>query len=155
MLGADVKELSALARDFSVQSLRLRQAQQFIDGAVNQLPRHWQGSDAQRFPARWRSQHRGLIARNAAMPDETASELNKNASEQEQAGSVAGLGGAPRMEAATVAAPWTEALTRRRRGRQGSSLHPTGRQRGRQRRFAVPRRLGHLQHDQAHTKHAG
>ena len=93
MLGADVEELRALARDFSGSSQSLIQAQKLLDGAVNQLPRYWQGGDAERFAARWRGQHRGVIARTAAELDETSSELNKNAREQHQASSVGSMDG--------------------------------------------------------------
>ncbi|MGO2541956.1 MAG: WXG100 family type VII secretion target [Specibacter sp.] len=93
MLGADVEELRALARDFSGNSQKLAQAQKLIDGAVNQLPRYWQGPDAQRFASQWRGQHRGIISRTGAMLDETATELNKHAVEQEQASSTSSLAG--------------------------------------------------------------
>lgn len=93
MLGADLEELRALARDFSGNSQKLVQAQKIIDGAVNQLPRYWQGPDAQRFASQWRGQHRGVISRTAAMLDESADLLKKNAQEQEQASSVASLSG--------------------------------------------------------------
>lgn len=93
MLGADVEELRALARDFSGNSQKLAQAQKLIDGAVNQLPRYWQGPDAQRFASQWRGQHRGIISRTGAMLEETASELNKHAVEQEQASSTSSLPG--------------------------------------------------------------
>ncbi|MDO5752255.1 WXG100 family type VII secretion target [Arthrobacter sp.] len=105
MLGADVEELRALARDFSGNSQKLSQAQKLLDGAVNQFPRYWQGPDAQRFAAQWRGQHRGVIARTATMLDETANELNKNAREQEQASSVASLGG-PAGVAGNSTNPW-------------------------------------------------
>lgn len=94
MLGADVEQLRALAKEFAGKSASLTQAQRIIDGAVNQLPRYWQGQDAQRFASQWRGQHRGTIARTATMLDETAEQLKKNAQEQEQASSVASLGGA-------------------------------------------------------------
>ncbi|WP_343318451.1 WXG100 family type VII secretion target [Arthrobacter sp. TMP15] len=93
MLGADVEELRALARDFSGNSQKLVQAQKLLDGAVNQLPRYWQGPDAQRFASQWRGQHRGVISRTAAMLDETATELNRHAVEQEQASSTSSLTG--------------------------------------------------------------
>lgn len=93
MLGADVEELRALAKEFSGKSQSLTQAQRIIDGAVNQLPRYWQGQDAQRFAAQWRGQNRAVIARTASMLDETAQQLKTNATEQEQASSVASLGG--------------------------------------------------------------
>lgn len=93
MLGADVDELRALAKEFSGKSQSLTQAQRLIDGAVNQLPRYWQGPDAQRFAAQWRGQHRGIISRTAGMLDETAEQLKTNATEQEKASSVASLSG--------------------------------------------------------------
>lgn len=93
MLGADLEELRALARDFSGNSQKLVQAQKIIDGAVNQLPRYWQGPDAQRFASQWRGQHRGVISRTAAMLDESADLLKKNAQEQEQASSASSLSG--------------------------------------------------------------
>lgn len=93
MLGADVDQLRALAKDFSGKSQSLTQAQRIIDGAVNQLPRYWKGQDAQRFAAQWRGQNRAIIARTAAMLDETAEQLKTNATEQEQASSVGSLGG--------------------------------------------------------------
>ena len=93
MLGADVEELRALARDFSGSSQKLAQAQRTLDGAVNQLPRYWHGPDAQRFASQWRGQHRGVISRTAAMLEDAADLLKKNASEQEQTSSVASLGG--------------------------------------------------------------
>ena len=105
MLGADVEELRALARDFSGNSQKLAQAQKLLDGAVNQLQRSWQGPDAQRFAAQWRGQHRGVIARTATMLDETATKLNTNAREQEQASSVASLGGSPGLPSKLPANP--------------------------------------------------
>ncbi len=93
MLGADVEELRALARDFAGSSQKLAQAQRTLDGAVNQLPRYWQGPDAQRFASQWRGQHRGVISRTAAMLDDAADLLKKNAAEQEQTSSVASLSG--------------------------------------------------------------
>lgn len=105
MLGADVEELRALARGFSGNSQKLVQAQKVLDGAVNQLPRYWQGPDAQRFAAQWRAQHRGVVARTAAMLDETASELNKNAQEQEQTSSAASLGGSTGLPSKFPIAP--------------------------------------------------
>ena len=93
MLGADVEELRALARDFAGSSQKLAQAQRTLDGAVNQLPRYWQGPDAQRFASQWRGQHRGVISRTAAMLDDTADLLKKNATEQEHTSAVASLGG--------------------------------------------------------------
>lgn len=93
MLGADVEELRALAKEFSGKSQSLTQAQRLIDGAVNQLPRYWQGPDAQRFAAQWRGQHRGIISRTAGMLDETAEQLKTNSTEQEKASSVASLSG--------------------------------------------------------------
>ncbi|MHA7268226.1 WXG100 family type VII secretion target [Arthrobacter sp. HLT1-20] len=93
MLGADVAELRALAKEFSGKAQSLTQAQRLIDGAVNQLPRYWQGPDAQRFASRWRGQHRGILSRTATMLDETAQQLKINATEQEQASSVASLSG--------------------------------------------------------------
>lgn len=93
MLGADVDQLRALAKEFSGKSHSLTQAQRIIDGAVSQLPRYWQGQDAQRFAAQWRGQNRAIITRTAAMLEETAEQLKTNATEQEQASSVASLGG--------------------------------------------------------------
>lgn len=93
MLGADVEELRTLAKEFSGKSQSLTQAQRLIDGAVNQLPRYWQGPDAQRFAAQWRGQHRGILSRTAGMLDETAEQLKTNATEQEKASSVASLSG--------------------------------------------------------------
>lgn len=95
MLGADVEQLRALAKEFTGKSESLTQAQRLIDGAVNQLPRYWKGPDAQRFASQWRGQHRGVIARTATMLVQTADQLKTNAAEQVQASSAASLGGAP------------------------------------------------------------
>ncbi len=64
-LGADVAQLRALAKEFSGKSESLTQAQQLLDGAVNQLQRYWKGPDAQRFASQWRGQHRRVITRTA------------------------------------------------------------------------------------------
>ncbi len=93
MFGADVEELRALARDFSGKSQALMQVKMTLDGAVNQLPRYWQGPDAQRFAAQWRGAQSSVLSRTAAMLDTTASELNKNALQQEQASAVSGMEG--------------------------------------------------------------
>lgn len=91
MLGADVEQLRALAKDFSGNSQKLKALQMTIDGAVNQLPRYWQGPDAQRFAQHWRGQQRGVISRAALMLETTAGDLSRNADEQKQASSSASL----------------------------------------------------------------
>lgn len=106
MLGADVEELRALARDFSGKSQSLLQVKATLDGAVNQLPRYWQGPDAQRFAAQWRGSQSGVIARTAAMLNTTATELNKNALEQEQASAVSGAGGPGGAGGGGASNPW-------------------------------------------------
>lgn len=88
MLGVNVEELRALAREFSARSQSLKQMQSTLDGAVNNLPNHWNGPDAHQFAQRWRTQQRGVIERSVAMLADNSKVLIRNADEQEKASAV-------------------------------------------------------------------
>ncbi|WP_231391866.1 WXG100 family type VII secretion target [Arthrobacter sp. 35W] len=93
MLGADVEDLRALAREFSSKATALKGIKFTLDGAVNRLPGYWVGGDSDRFANQWRTSGRLVLTSTADLLDETAKLLARNADEQEQTSSIAGSGG--------------------------------------------------------------
>lgn len=83
MYGADTTQLRELAAVFSDAADGLRRASSGLSATVQRTP--WRGGDADQFTGRWRSEDRARIENAAAVLEEAALALRRNAEEQDRA----------------------------------------------------------------------
>lgn len=88
MVGADVDQLRALARGLTQAADRLESATGEVNGRLSSTP--WQGQDATRFRSEWQGQSLGLVRSVVSALRDAATQIERNASEQEQASAAAG-----------------------------------------------------------------
>lgn len=93
MVGADVDQLRALARNLSQAADRLEAMTGDVSGRLSATP--WQGQDANQFRSQWQGESLGLLRAVANGLRAAAAEIDRNANEQEQASTESGSGGQP------------------------------------------------------------
>ena len=95
MVGADVDQLRALARNLTQAADRLEGTSGEVSGRLSSTP--WQGNDAAQFRSQWQGESSALMRGVANALRAAAAEIDRNANEQEQAsqetGSAALTGG--------------------------------------------------------------
>ncbi|UXA19102.1 WXG100 family type VII secretion target [Mycobacterium sp. SMC-4] len=95
MVGADVDQLRALARNLTQAAERLENMTGEVNSRLSSTP--WRGQDSMQFRAQWQGQSLGLVRGVVSGLRDAAAQVERNASEQEQAsaqnGDRAGLGG--------------------------------------------------------------
>jgi hypothetical protein len=87
--GADVADLERLAAQFSQAAQRLEQVRSSIDAQLG-LPLGWRGPDSERFTQLWRHEAAQRLRLASAQLNAGATDLLRNAREQEGASSVGG-----------------------------------------------------------------
>lgn len=90
MVGADVDQLRALARNLTQAADRLEGMSGEISGRLSSTP--WQGQDAMQFRSRWQGESTALVRGVANALRAAAAEVEHNANEQEQASEGTGSG---------------------------------------------------------------
>ena len=95
---ADVDQLRTLARNLAQAADRLESMTGEVNGRLSAVP--WQGQDASQFRSQWQGQSLGQIRGVVSALRNAASQVDRNATEQEQAssgapGAVGPLGFAP------------------------------------------------------------
>ena len=95
MVGADVDQLRALARNLTQAADRLEGMSGEVSGRLSSTP--WQGQDAMQFRSQWQGESSALVRGVTNALRAAAAEIDRNANEQEQAsegtGSAALVGG--------------------------------------------------------------
>ncbi|MBN3459866.1 hypothetical protein JNN96_38235 [Mycobacterium sp. DSM 3803] len=83
MVGADVDQLRALARNMTQSADRLEGTIGEVSGRLSSTP--WQGQDAMKFHSQWQSESLTLMRGVASALRAAAAEIERNANEQERA----------------------------------------------------------------------
>lgn len=91
MVGADVDQLRALARNLTQAADRLEGMTGEVTGRLSAVP--WQGQDASQFRSQWQGQSLGQIRAVVGALRDAATQIERNATEQDQASATSGSDG--------------------------------------------------------------
>lgn len=91
VVGADVDQLRSLARSLTQAADRLDGMAGEVGSRLSATP--WQGQDSQQFRSQWQGESSALVRNVVSALRAAASEVHRNAGEQEQASETSGSGG--------------------------------------------------------------